>query len=50
MNEKSLVGEGEVEGAEVVDLGDAMVETKQPHPIQQINDSAFTLRYAGFDE
>ena len=50
MNEKTVVEEFEVEGVEVIDFGDAMVETKQPHPIQQIKDSAFTLTYAGFEE
>lgn len=49
MNEKSVVVEVEGEGTEVIDLGDAMVETKQPNPIQQTKDSVFTWTYAGFD-
>ena len=43
-------GEIEVEGVELVDLGDAAVETKQPHTIWQIKDSAVTFTYAGFAE
>jgi hypothetical protein len=29
----------EVQGIEMIDLGNAMVETKQPHPFQQVPDS-----------
>lgn len=41
--------EVEAERVEVFDFGDAMVETKQPHPIQQIKDSVFSWTYFGFD-
>lgn len=47
MNEKIVVGEVEAEKVEVIDLGNAVLETKQYHPIHQINDSAFTMTYAG---
>lgn len=40
MNEKILVEEVEGEGIEVVDLGDAAVETRQWHPVQIVQDSA----------
>jgi hypothetical protein len=45
MNEKNVVEE--VEGLEMIDLGDAAVETKQPHPIQQTKDSCCTWTYFG---
>lgn len=39
MNETSVVGEAEVEGLELLDLGDATVETRQWHPVQIVQDS-----------
>ena len=49
MNEKSVVGEVEVEADGVVDLGDAVVETRVFHPAQLITDSSFQLGRAFFD-
>lgn len=46
MNENVVVKEGE-EGTEVIDLGDAMAETRQPHWIVQVNDSMVTFTYFG---
>jgi hypothetical protein len=47
MNEKVVVVGDIEEGVEMVDLGDATVETRQPHDIMQINDSAMTFTYWG---
>jgi hypothetical protein len=48
MNEKDVVGE--VEGLEMIELGDAMVETRQQHPIVQTKDSCCTWTYFGLEE
>ena len=50
MNENIAAREVEVEALEVLDLGDATQETKQPHPIQQIKDSAVTWTFWGSEE
>lgn len=50
MNEKRMVAEVEVEGVELIDLGDASVETKQPHPIWQVLDNCCSFTYASFQE
>lgn len=47
MNEKIEERGVEVQGIDVIDLGDAMVETKQPHAIQQILDSCCTFTWFG---
>ena len=46
MKEQIVVEEVEVEGVEVIDFGDAMEETKQPHPIQVAMDSCCTFTWA----
>ena len=43
MNDKRMVEEVEVEGLEVVDLGDAAKETRHYHPTQLVLDS--TLQF-----
>jgi hypothetical protein len=50
MNEKDVVGEVEVKGVELIELGDATVETRQQHPIVQTKDSVFTWTYFGSEE
>jgi hypothetical protein len=48
MNEKAMVvGDVEAQGVDIIDLGDATAETRQPHDIMQINDSAMTFTYWG---
>lgn len=42
MKEQIVVGEIEVEGVELIDLGDAAMETRQWHPSQVILDNPFT--------
>ncbi len=49
MNENIVVGEVGAEGVEVIDYGDAMVETKQPHPFQMLLDSCCTWTYNAFE-
>jgi hypothetical protein len=39
MNENIAAREVEVEAMEMIDLGDAMVETRQPDPVQMIKDN-----------
>lgn len=38
----------EVEGMEMIDLGNATVETRQPDPLHETKDSAITWTYFGF--
>ena len=45
MREKIEESGVEVQGIEVIDLGDAAVETKQPHPFQVIIDSCCAYTY-----
>lgn len=40
MKEQIVVGE--IEGVEMIDLGDAKEETRQWHPIQQVQDGPVT--------
>lgn len=40
MKENNVVAE--VEGVEIVDLGDAKDETRQPHPMQIVQDGPLT--------
>jgi hypothetical protein len=47
MREKIEESGVEVQGIEVIDFGDALVETKQPHAIQQILDSCCTFTWFG---
>lgn len=47
MKEKIEESGVEVQGIELIDLGDAAVETKQPHPIMQTLDSCCTFTYFG---
>lgn len=49
MNEKIDVreAEGAAEELELIDLGDAAVETKQPHPFQIVQDSSISWTYFG---
>lgn len=42
MKDKIETSEIEVEGLELVDLGDAAEETRQFHPIQMVQDSTLT--------
>lgn len=48
MNEKIEAKETEVQRMELLDLGDAVLETRQPHSIIQVNDSLVTFTYYGF--
>lgn len=48
MNENIAAREVEVEVLEMVDLGDATAETRQPNPLHEIKDSLVTWTYAGF--
>ncbi|MBM0108653.1 hypothetical protein JM946_28310 [Steroidobacter sp. S1-65] len=47
MNENIAAREVEDDGVKMIDLGDAMVETKQPHPIHDIKDNHVSWTYAG---
>ena len=49
MREKIEESGVEVQGIEVIDLGDAVAETRQFHPIQAIQDSATTWGRPFFD-
>lgn len=50
MKEKLMMDDVEVEGIELLDLGDTATETKQPHPISQITDHAIAWTYFGLQE
>lgn len=41
------IKDAEVQGIEVIDLGDAAVETKQPSSIQWVPDTCCTFTYFG---
>lgn len=47
MKEKLEESGVEVQGIELIDLGDATVETKQPNAIMQIPDSCCSWTYFG---
>ncbi|MFC4314940.1 hypothetical protein ACFPN2_38110 [Steroidobacter flavus] len=50
MKEKIEETRDEVQGIEMIDLGDAMVETKQPNAVQLVLDSCCTYTWFGLDE
>ena len=50
MKESIVVGEIEVEGVALIDLGNAAKETRQWNPSQVITDSALVLGRCFFDE
>ena len=47
MNEKIVVDQAVDDEVEVIDLGDATVETRQPHDIHDVADSCCTFTYWG---
>ncbi|WP_157995263.1 hypothetical protein [Peristeroidobacter soli] len=47
MNEKIEATKDEVQGIEMIDLGDAMKETKQPGQVPVVPDSCCTYTYLG---
>ena len=46
MKETSAAREVEVDRMEMIDLGNAMVETRQPDPIHMIKDNAVSWTWA----
>ncbi|HEY0681660.1 MAG TPA: hypothetical protein VGD45_04985 [Steroidobacter sp.] len=47
MKENIAAREVEVEGMEMIDLGDAMVETRQPASVPEIKDNPITWTWLG---
>jgi hypothetical protein len=50
MKDKTDESGVEVQGIELIDLGDARVETKQWNPVQIVLDSPITWSRTSFDE